>query len=80
MKRALIALPAILTLLFANRANAETYDLECREVAVSWADGRAWMCQRNWNPPGSRISEEQRKTVNAVVLLTVVAPLSRRRQ
>ena len=80
MKRALIALPAIITLLFANRANAESYELECREVAVSEADGRAWMCRNDWNPVGSRISEEQRKTVNAVVLLTVVAPLSRRRQ
>jgi hypothetical protein len=78
VKRALIALPAIITLLFANRANAET--LECREVAVETADGRAWMCRNDWNPVGSRISEEQRKTVNAVVLLTVVAPLSRRRK
>jgi hypothetical protein len=80
VKRALIALPAIITLLFANRANAESYELECREVAVGWQDTPTWLCQRNWNPPGSRISEEQRKTVNAVVLLTVVAPLSRRRQ
>jgi hypothetical protein len=78
VKRALIALPAIIILLFGNRANAET--LECREVAVSEADGRAWMCRNDWNPIGSRISEEQRKTVNAVVLLTVVAPLSRRRK
>lgn len=78
MKRALIALPAILAILFADPAHAE--ELECREVAVSESDGRAWMCRNDWNPVGSRISEEQRKTVNAVVLLTVVAPLSRRRQ
>ncbi len=78
MRRALFALPAILAILFADPAHAE--ELECREVAVSVADGRAWMCRNDWNPVGSRISEEQRKTVNAVVLLTVVAPLSRRRQ
>ena len=78
MRRALFALPAILAILFADPAKAE--ELECREVAVSEADGRAWMCRNDWNPVGSRISEEQRKTVNAVVLLTVVAPLSRRRQ
>ena len=75
--RWLILIPAIFGA--ASQARAESYELECREVEVEWAED-VWLCKRDWNPPGSRIPEEQRTTLNAVVLLTVVAPLSRQRR
>ena len=78
MKRGLIALPALLIVLFASQANAQP--LECREVELDARYGTAYECKASWIPDGSRITEEQRKTVNAIVLLTVVAPMTRRRQ
>lgn len=78
MKRGLIALPALLIVLFASQANAQP--LECREVETQPPWEWAYECKASWLPDGSRITEEQRKTVNAIVLLTVVAPATRRRQ
>ena len=77
ISRWLLCIPACFAI--AQQANAESYELECREVEVEWAED-AYVCKRDWNPPGSRIPEEQRTTLNAVVLLTVVAPLSRQRR
>lgn len=76
--RWLILIPAIFGA--ASQARAESYELECREVEVEWTGDPVYWCKRDWNPPGSRIPEEQRTTLNAVVLLTVVAPLSRQRR
>ena len=75
---ALVALPALLLVLFASPAQAQ--ELECREVEVEPQYFDAYECKASWLPDGSRITEEQRKTVNAIVLLTVVAPATRRRQ
>lgn len=75
--RLIVLAPAIWFVL-ANQVRAESYDLECREVETSF--GSAWLCQKDWLPPGSRISEEQRKTLNAVIVTTVVIPLSSRRR
>jgi hypothetical protein len=75
---ALVALPALLLVLFASPARAQ--QLECREVEVEPQYENAYECRASWLPDGSRITEEQRKTVNAVVLLTVVAPATRRRR
>ncbi len=77
-RRALAALPALLIVLFASQANAQP--LECREVEVEPQYANAYECKASWLPDGARITEEQRKTVNAIVLLTVVAPVTRRRQ
>jgi hypothetical protein len=77
-RRALAALPALLIVLFASQANAQP--LECREVETQPPWEWAYECKASWLPDGSRITEEQRKTVNAIVLLTVVAPATRRRQ
>jgi len=76
--RWLLCIPACFAI--AQQANAESYELECREVEVEWREEPVYLCKRDWNPPGSRIPEEQRKTLNAVVLLTVVAPSSRQRR
>jgi hypothetical protein len=76
--RALVALPALLLVLFASPAKAQS--LECREVETLPPWEWAYECKASWLPDGSRITEEQRKTVNAIVLLTVVAPATRRRQ
>ena len=72
--RWLILVPAIFGA--ASQARAESYELECREVSM-WEDAPVYECRRDWLPEGSKIPEEQRKTLNAVVLLTVVAPMSR---
>ena len=73
--RWLILVPAFFAV--ASEARAETHELECREIDAGWTESTVWECRRDWLPAGSRISEEQRKTLNAVVLLTVVAPMSR---
>jgi hypothetical protein len=75
---ALVTLPALLLVLFASPARAQ--ELECREVDTQPPWEWAYECKASWLPDGSRITEEQRKTVNAIVLLTVVAPATRRRQ
>jgi len=77
-RRALAALPALLIILFASQANAQA--LECREVELDARYGTAYECKSDWLPDGSRITAEQRTTVNAVVLLTVIAPTTRRRK
>jgi hypothetical protein len=76
--RAFVAFPALFLVLFASPARAQ--QLECREVEVEPQYENAYECRASWLPDGSRITEEQRKTVNAVVLLTVVAPATRRRR
>ena len=78
MRRGFVVLPALLLVLFASPARAQ--ELECREVEVEPQYENAYECRASWLPDGSRITEEQRKTVNAVVLLTVVAPATRRRR
>ena len=78
MRRGLVAFPALLLVLFASPAQAQ--QLECREVEVEPQYVEAYECKASWLPDGSRITEEQRKTVNAIVLLTVVAPATRRRR
>jgi hypothetical protein len=63
--------------LFAPGAQAKT--LECREVETSPPWEWAYECKADWDD-GSRITDEQRKTVNAVVVTTFVIPLSSRRR
>ena len=78
LSRWLVVFPAILIGLAGTPAKAQ--QLECREVEVEPQYENAYECRASWLPDGSRITEEQRKTVNAVVLLTVVAPATRRRR
>ena len=85
--RWLIAVPALTAILLGSPVSATI--VECGD-GETWDDPRtteelleigAWeLCSNGGGiRDGSRISDEQRVTINAVVLLTVVAPLSRRR-
>jgi hypothetical protein len=69
--RWLILLPAI-CFGFANRAAAESYSLECREIEVEWSHDSVWLCKRYWTADGSRITDEQRKSVNVIVVNTLI--------
>jgi hypothetical protein len=69
--RWLILLPAI-CFGFADRAAAESYSLECREIEVEWSSDPVWLCQRYWTADGSRITNEQRKSVNVIVVNTLI--------
>lgn len=77
--RWLIFAPALFFVI-ADRANAESYALECREVEADWSDEPVYWCKRDWFSEGSRITDEQRKTVNAAIVATVIIPLSSRRR
>ena len=69
--RWLILLPAI-CFGFADQASAESYPLECREVEVEWSDDPVWWCKRYWLADGSRITDEQRRSVNVIVVNTLI--------
>lgn len=75
LRRCVILVP-LLFVLWANRASAEIYELECRKVDTSFGD--AWLCQRDWDD-GSRISDEQRKSVNVLVVSSLMFPKGRKR-
>lgn len=75
--RWLVILPAIAFALFADTAHGQT--LQCWAVDTDLNEP-VYMCDSNGpNPPGSRITAEQRITVNAVVAMTLIAPVGRRR-
>lgn len=76
--RCVIAAPLMFSLL-VDRADAETYELECREVEVDWSGDPVWLCKRDWFADGSRISDDQRKSVNVLVVSSLMFPKGRKR-
>ena len=78
-RKRLVWLLPIIFALWSDRADAETYELECREVEVDWSDDPVWWCQRDWFADGSRISDDQRKSVNVLVVSSLMFPKGRKR-
>lgn len=74
LRRCVILVPLLFVLL-ANRVSAESYDLECIQADTSLGD--AWLCKQDWD--GSRISDEQRKSVNVLVVSSLMFPKGRKR-
>ena len=77
LNRLLIIAPAMFFGL-VDRTNAETYELECREVSVVWNETPVYECRRDWFADGSRISDEQRKSVNVLVVSSLIFPKGRK--
>ncbi len=77
LRRCVLLVPLIFVL-WANRADAESFELECREVETSPPYEEWWQCKRDWDD-GSRITDEQRKTVNVLVVSSLMFPKGRKR-
>jgi hypothetical protein len=75
--RWLIAVPAFSFALLAPTW-AQSQPLECRQTATDALYGPIYECRTDWLPTGSRITAEQRLTVNAVIATTMI--LGRRKQ
>lgn len=46
--------------------------MECREIEVEWSDDPVWWCKRYWLADDSRITDEQRRSVNVIVVNTLI--------
>ncbi len=68
----------LMFVLWANRVDAESYELECRPVEIQPPWEWAYLCKADWDD-GSRISDEQRKTVNVLVVSSLMFPKGRKR-